>query len=79
MAWRVGYTVALYHENGGKWIDGSRAATFRYVKRAFSQAKMQGRSRPRIPDLANPDTPVGKEQRQTIHAMASMLIDAWPY
>ena len=76
MAWRVGYTVALYHENAGEWVGGSRAATYRYVKRAFADAKRQGRSKPGIPDLANSQTPIGQQQQRTIHAMAAMLIDA---
>lgn len=76
MAWRVGYTVALYHENSGEWVGGSRAETYRYVKQAFADARRQGKSKPGIPDLANPKTPIGRRQQQTLHAMAAMLLEA---
>lgn len=71
MTWRVGMMIALYYENGCKWV-GSRKATYELVSR-----RLRGKAaeQPTIEQVVKGASTVTHEQEASVTILAQMLLD----
>lgn len=75
LTWRVGFMVALYHENGGKWVK-SRRHSYDLAK---NYMKLRGKNdgpQPQIADFIKSAPEVRTNQEATIAMMAKMLLES---
>lgn len=75
LTWRVGFMVALYHENGGKWVK-SRRHSYDLAKKYIKLRGKDDGARPRIADFVETAPEVKSNQEATIAMMAKMLLEA---
>ncbi len=74
MTWRVGLMLALYHENGGKWIE-SRKHTYELVRRRMKIQSKDGQARPTIRQIVEQNKAVIKNQEASVGLLAQILLD----
>jgi uncharacterized protein (DUF697 family) len=74
MTWRVGLMLALYHENGGRWIN-SRKHTYELVRKQIKMQKNNGQARPTIRQVVANNKSVTNSQEASVNLIAQMLLD----
>lgn len=75
LTWRVGFMVALYHENGGKWVK-SRRHSYDLAKKYIKLSRKENGTPPRIADFIHTASEVRTSQEATIALMAKMLLES---
>ncbi len=74
LTWRVGLMLALYHENGGKWIK-SRKHTYELAKKFVKAGTKDDSPQPRVADFVKSVSEVGNNQGAAVSMLAETLIE----
>jgi uncharacterized protein (DUF697 family) len=75
LTWRVGFMLALYHENGGKWVK-SRRYSYGLAKKYLKLRGNDDGPQPRIADFLSSAPEVRTNQEATLSMMAKMLLES---
>lgn len=75
LTWRVGFMVALYHENGGKWVK-SRRHSYDLARKYIKLRGKEDGANPKIADFIQNTAEVRASQEATIAMIAKMLFES---